>query len=259
LEGLDRLKQATRWMWSLGDYSQVSPFLEACAQKLAGACDIAPGTAVLDVAAGDGNFALAAAARGAQVTASDYTPKMLDLGRARSEFAGVAIEWVEGDAEDLPFDSDSYDIVASVFGAMFAPRPDVVARELFRVCKAGGTVAMANYGWQGFLGAYAKLLANYSGPAPFELPSPFEWGDAEVAKRRLGPLAAHIELRPQTLTMDFHSADAALEFWESNNPPTIALRGTLPHDRYSELRREALRLIGDGILTSSYLIVIARK
>jgi len=246
-------------MWSLGDYSQVSPFLEACARKLAEACDITPGMSVLDVAAGDGNFALAAAARGAKVTASDYTPKMLELGRARSESMGVAIEWVEGDAEDLPFDADSYDVVASVFGAMFAPRPDVVARELFRVCSAGGTVAMASYGWEGFLGDYAKLLANYSGPAPFELPSPFEWGEAEVAKKRLGPLAAHLEVRPQTLTMAFDSADAALEFWESNNPPTIALRGTLPPDRYAELRREALRLIGGGTLTSSYLIVIARK
>ncbi len=246
-------------MWSLGDYSQVSPFLEACAQELADACDIAAGMAVLDVAAGDGNFALAAAARGAKVTATDYTPKMLELGRARSESARVAIEWVDADAEDLRFDADSYDVVASVFGAMFAPRPDVVARELFRVCRAGGTVAMANYGWQGFLGDYARLLANYSGPAPFELPSPFEWGEAEVAKRRLGPLAGNLELRPQALTMEFDSGDAALEFWESNNPPTIALRGTLSPERYSELRREALRLIGDGILTSSYLIVIARK
>ena len=246
-------------MWSLGDYSQVSPFLEACAQKLADACGIAPGMEVLDVAAGDGNFALAAAARGAKVTASDYTPKMLDLGRARTESAGLAITWVEGDAEDLPFDSDSFDVVASVFGAMFAPRPEIVARELFRVCRAGGTVAMANYGWQGFLGDYAKLLANYSGPAPFELPSPFEWGEVEVARRRLGPLATHVELRRETLRMEFDSADAALEFWESNNPPTIALRGTLPPDRYSALRRQALQLIGDGGLTSSYLVVIARK
>lgn len=246
-------------MWSLGDYSQVSPYLESCAQKLADACDIAPGMAVLDVAAGDGNFALAAAARGATVTASDYTPKMLDLGRARSESVGVAIAWVEGDAEELPFESNSYDVVASVFGAMFAPRPDMVARELFRVCKPGGTVAMANYGWRGFLGDYAKLLANYSGPAPFELPSPFEWGEPEVAKGRLGPLAANLELRPETLTMEFDSATAALEFWERNNPPTIALRGTLPPERYTELRREALRLIGDGVLTSSYLIVIAHK
>src|SRR6266852_3176992 len=139
-------------MWSLGDYSQVSPFLEACAQELADACEIAPGMAVLDVAAGDGNFALAAAARGATVTASDYTPKMLELGRARSGSGGVAIEWVEADAEDLPFDSESYDVVASVVGAVVARRPDAVAQELFRVCKAGGAVAMASYGWQGFLG-----------------------------------------------------------------------------------------------------------
>lgn len=243
-------------MWSLGDYSQVSPFLEACAHKLAEACAIAPGMSVLDVAAGDGNFALAAAARGAAVTASDYTPRMLELGRARSAAAGVDVEWIDADAEDLPFADDAYDVVASVFGAMFAPRPEVVAGEMVRVCKPGGTVGMASYGWSGFLGDYTKLLARYSNPAPFELPSPFEWGEEEVVRRRL-PNIVHVA--HETLIMKFPSPDAALAFWEANNPPTIALRGSLPAERYAELRRDALGLIGDGTLTSSYLIVVARK
>ena len=246
-------------MWSLGDYTQVSPLLEACAEKLAAASAITPGMAVLDVAAGNGNFALAAAARGATVTASDFAPKMLELGRARSSAAGVAIEWVEGDAEDLPFPAASYDLVASVFGAMFAPRPEVVADELFRVCRPGGTVAIASYGWGGFLGDYAKLLARYSNPAPFPLPSPFEWGEAETARDRLARRAVEVELHPELLTMNFDSPQAALEFWERNNPPTIALRGSLPPERYAELRLEALDLIGDGVLTSSYLIAVARK
>ena len=246
-------------MWSLGDYSQVAPHLEACAQKVAVACDIIPGTKVLDVAAGNGNFALAAAARGAKVTASDFAPKMLELGRARSSAAGVEIEWIEGDAEELPFAAGAYDLVASVFGAMFAPRPYVVAEELFRVCRPGGTVAMANYGWGGFLADYTKMLAPYSNPLPFPLPSPFEWGDADMVTERLGRHATELDLRPEVLTMSFESGDAALAFWESNNPPTIALRGTLPPERYAELRREALALMGDGTLTSSYLIAIARK
>lgn len=243
-------------MWSLGDYSQVSPYLEACAQKLADACAISPGMEVLDVAAGDGNFALAAAARGAKVTASDYTPKMLELGRARSAAAGAAIEWMEADAEQLPFDDDTYDVVASVFGAMFAPRPELVARELVRVCAPGGAIAMANYGWDGFLGQYTKLVTRYANPSPVPLPSPFEWGEEEVVRERLRNI---VELKHEKLTMAFPSAEAALEFWEANNPPTIALRGTLPPDRYEELRREALELIGDGTLTSSYVIVVARK
>lgn len=243
-------------MWSLGDYSQVSPFLEACAQKVAAACSITRGMSVLDVAAGDGNFALAAAARGAKVTASDYTPRMLELGRARSAAAGADIEWVEADAERLPFVDDSYAVVASVFGAMFGPRPEVVGGELFRVCAPGGLVAMANYGWGGFLGAYTKLLTGYSNPSPVPLPSPFEWGDEPTVRTRLRNI---VELRHETLTMKFSSGQAALAFWEANNPPTIALRGTLPAERYEELRREALQLAGDGTLTSSYLLVVARK
>ena len=243
-------------MWSLGDYSQVAPFLEACAQKVADACSITRGMSVLDVAAGDGNFALAAAARGGKVTASDYTPRMLELGRARSAAAGADIEWVEADAERLPFADDSYAVVASVFGAMFAPRPEVVAGELFRVCAPGGVVAMANYGWDGFLGEYTKLLTGYSNPLPFPRPSPFEWGEEPTVRARLRDV---VELRHETLTMNFPSALAALGFWEAINPPTIALRGTLPAERYEELRREALELIGDGTLTSSYLLVVARK
>lgn len=211
---------------------------------------------VLDVAAGDGNFALAAAARGAKVTASDYTPKMLELGRARSAAAGADIEWMEADAEQLPFENDSYDVVASVFGAMFAPRPELVACELYRVCAPGGVVGMASYGWNGFFGQYTKLLTRYANPSPVPLPSPFEWGEEEVVRERLRNI---VELEHETVTMAFPSPEAALAFWEANNPPTIALRGTLPPDRYEELRREALDLVGDGTLTSSYLIVVARK
>ncbi len=125
--------------------------------KLAHACGIRPGTTVLDVAAGNGNFALAAAAAGARVTACDLTPRMLEMGRARSEAAGRGIEWIEGDAEELPFPDGRFELVASVFGAMFAPRPDLVARELFRVCSDGGTVAMANYSADGFLAGISSF------------------------------------------------------------------------------------------------------
>ena len=120
-------------MWAQGDYPAVSLLLQPCAAGLAALCDIGSGLKVLDVAAGTGNFALAAAARGAKVTACDLTPHMVDLGRARTEAEGREIEWLEGDAEELPFADQSYDLVASVFGAMFAPRPERVAAELCRV------------------------------------------------------------------------------------------------------------------------------
>jgi SAM-dependent methyltransferase len=239
-------------MWSLGDYTQVSPLLEACAQRLAEACTITPGMPVLDVAAGDGNFALAAARLGAHVTASDYSPRMLELGRVRSEGAGI--EWIEADAENLPFPDGHFEVVASVFGAMFAPRPDVVAGELFRVCRPGGLVAMANYGWGGFLGEYAKLLGRYSNPAPVPLPPPFEWGDPAIVRKRFDGLAASVEIHEETLRFT-----AGFNFWERTNGPTIALRQMLPPDRYAEFRREAEKLMSAPELTSAYVAVLARN
>jgi len=254
-------------MWSLGDYSLVAPRLEPYAIKLAEACAIRPGTTVLDVAAGNGNFALAASAVGAKVTASDLTPRMLELGRARTEAAGSEIEWTEGDAEALPFPDQGFEVVASVFGAMFAPRPERVATELFRVCRRGGLVAMANYGWEGFLGAISKLFARYSNPLPFELPSPFEWGDATVVRARFDRLASDIGIRPQVLTMHFASVEAGIDYWERTNGPMAALKAMLPPERYAECRQEGMQLMarmnqssnGTLDLSASYLEVLARK
>jgi SAM-dependent methyltransferase len=262
-----RLKAATTWMWSQGDYAAVAPRLEPCAIKLAEACGVAPGMAVLDVAAGNGNFALAAAARGGAVIAIDLTPRMVELGRARTEAAGTAVDWRVGDAEELPLPDGGFDVVASVFGAMFAPRPDRVAAELFRVCRPGGLVAMANYGWDGFLGATSKLLSRYSNRLPFELPSPFEWGDASTVRRRFDGLASSDDIQPDTLTMTFDSLDAGVEFWERTNGPMIALRATIEPERYAECRRELRGLMDTmnasrdaGVtLTSSYLRVVARR
>lgn len=264
---LDRLKEATKWMWSLGDYTAVAKLLEPYAVQLADACAIRTGTKVLDVAAGNGNFALAAEARGGMVTASDVTPHMVDLGRARSEAAASRVEWFEADAEALPFRDEAFDVVASVFGAMFAPRPDRVAKEMFRVCRPGGLVAMANYSWNGFLGSYSRLLARYSTPLPFAIPSPFEWGDPVNVTSLFKDLASSVKCEPHELTMSFPTVDDGLSLWERTNPPTIALNTILPAERYAEFLHEARDLMGEMnqagdrslALTSAYLRVLAYK
>lgn len=192
-----------RWMWSLGDYSRLAEVLEPHAGALADACGISSGTTVLDVAAGNGNFAIAAARRGAQVTATDLTPHMVELGRARTASEAAGIEWAEADAERLPFEDGRYDVVASVFGAMFAPQPHLVASEMFRVAQSPGIVAMANYSPGGFLGRMSDLLGSFSSRPALDLPSPFLWGDEAEVRRRFAGLAdsiviSHHRLIPMT-------------------------------------------------------------
>ena len=256
-------------MWSLGEYRDVARYLQPHAEALAVAADIRPGTEVLDVAAGNGNFAIAAAQRGAHVTASDLTPKMIELGRARTAAEGLDISWQEADAEQLPFADDRYDVVASVFGAMFAPRPERVAAELFRVIKPGGLVAMANYAHGGFLGSFTDLLLKYSlaPPGGAELPSPFAWGDPTEVRRRFDRKASSLRLEPRTVRFAFPSVDAGFDFWERTNPPLIALKTMLPPERYQSLRMEGADLMrimnaasdSSLLLDSEYLSVIAFK
>ncbi|HEX9097130.1 MAG TPA: class I SAM-dependent methyltransferase [Candidatus Dormibacteraeota bacterium] len=269
MDPFDRLKEASRWMWSLGDYADVARYLQPHAEALAAAADIRPGVEVLDVAAGNGNFAIAAAQRGAHVTASDFSPKMIELGRARTAAEGIDIDWQEADAEELPFPDASYDVAASVFGAMFAPRPQRVAAELFRVVKPGGLAAMANYSKAGFLGSFSDLLLKYSlaPPGGTELASPFEWGDPSVVRNRFDGKASSLRLETRIVRFAFPSVEVGFAFWERTNPPLLALKMMLPPERYAELRSEgaglmrSMNVATDGrlALDSEYLSVIALK
>src|SRR3989454_6405643 len=254
-------------MWSLGDYSRVAEVLEPHAQAPADACAIEPGMSVLDVAAGNGNFAIAVARRGAKVTATDITPKMVDLGRARTAAGGLTIEWSEADAEELPFADESFDVVASVFGAMFAPQPALVAAELFRVAKPGGLVAMANYSPGGYLGKLSQLIATFSAHPAFELPWPFLWGDEQEVRRRLGGLADSIEVVHRTLTFESESVDKFVDFWQATNAPQAALKVMMPPETYQKaldakrLLIEELNESTDGRvqLSCPYILVLARR
>jgi SAM-dependent methyltransferase len=269
MDPFERLKDASKWMWSLGDYRDVARYLQPHAEALAIAADIRPGMDVLDVAAGNGNFAIAAAQRGAHVMASDLTPRMIELGRARTAAEGFDIDWQEADAEQLPFPDDFYDVVGSVFGAMFAPRPERVAAELFRVIKPAGIVAIANYSQTGFLGNFTDLLLKYAlaPPGGVKLPSPFEWGDPAEVRRRFDGRASSLRLEARTVRFAFPSVDAGFAFWERTNPPLMALRTMLPPERYEHLRREGASLMrtmnvatdGSLVLDSEYLSVIAVK
>ncbi len=261
------MKDAIRWMWSLGDYGAIASHLEPHAIELAQRSRLQAGSEVLDVAAGNGNFAIAAAGLGATVVATDLTPSMVELGRARTGALGLAIEWREADAEQLPFPDERFDVVASVFGAMFAPNPERVASELFRVTKRGGLVAMANYGPKGFLGRFTAMLAERGPAPPPGMHSPFEWGVTDEVHRRFKGLTSSIEIYPQALTFEFESLDAGWGFWERANPPLQAMLRMVDAEQAASIAEDCKKLMaelnqvsGGGLtLESDYLQVLARK
>jgi SAM-dependent methyltransferase len=181
------LKARHRKMWASGDYpSMVETFLLPLGPRLVEACGITAGMRVLDVAAGTGNASIPAAKAGAEVTASDLTPELFDAGRRRAENEGVTLDWVEADAERLPFEDESYDVVMSSIGAMFAPHHQDVADELVRVCRPGGTIGMLNWTPEGMIGALFKTMGPFAPPPPPGAQPPPTWGSEEHVKELFG-------------------------------------------------------------------------
>ena len=164
----------------------VEAFLLPLGPRLVEACGISSGMKVLDVAAGTGNASIPAAHAGAQVTASDLTPELFEAGRARAETEGVELEWVEADAENLPFEDESFDVVMSSIGAMFAPRHQDVADELVRVCRPGGTVGMLNWTREGMIGALFRTMGPFAPPPPPGAQPPPLWGSEDHMRELFG-------------------------------------------------------------------------
>ena len=194
------LKARHRKMWASGDYpSMVETFLLPLGPTLVEACGITAGMRVLDVAAGTGNASIPAAKTGAEVTASDLTPELFEAGRRRARAEGVELEWIEGDAENLPFDDESYDIVMSSIGAMFAPHHQEVADELVRVCRPGGTIGMLNWTPEGMIGALFRTMGPFAPPPPpGAQPAPL-WGSEEHLEELFSDRVGFRTLEPKTL------------------------------------------------------------
>jgi SAM-dependent methyltransferase len=261
-----QLKQTTKAVWSLGDYRPIARLLEPAAHELVQACRIGAGQDVLDVAAGNGNCALAAARRGARVVASDLTSALVQLGRTRTQAAGLAIRWVQADAEQLPFAAGRFDCVTSVFGAMFAPRPEVVAAELFRILRSGGIVGMANWTPTSFGKQLVEVAARYAPPPPAELPSPFGWGEEQTARSLLAGLASWIRLEQRLVRWEFDSVAAMRAVFQGHGGAVMA-KQTLPPEAYEQLGRDIEALVsqhnrgsGDRVaIDNEYLLVVACK
>ncbi len=220
------LKQRHRKMWASGDYPRmVTTFLLPLGPRLVAACEIEPGALVLDVAAGTGNASIPAAEAGGQVTASDLTPELLEAGRARAQEQGVELEWVEADAENLPFDDASFDVAFSSIGAMFAPHHQEVADEFARVCRPGGTIGLLSWTPEGMIGDLFKTMGPFAPAPPPGAQSPPLWGSEAHLRELFGDRVEWTKLERDVLEITaFDRAQEWGEHFVDYYGPTIAAR-----------------------------------
>ncbi|MFD8952774.1 class I SAM-dependent methyltransferase [Streptomyces xanthophaeus] len=266
--GADRaLKARHRAMWAMGDYASVaSHVIPRAGAELVGECGVRRGDRVLDVAAGAGNAAIPAALTGADVVASDLTPELLEVGRNMAGVRGARLEWREADAEHLPFADGEFDVVMSCFGVMFAPHHQTAADELVRVCRPGGTVGLANWTPQGFVGRMFATMKPYAPPAPPGAQPPPLWGEEEHVYGLLGDRVTDVDARRRTVRVDaFPQPGDFRTFFKACYGPTVAVYRSLGDDldRAAALDRELDALAEentrDGVMEWEYLLLTAHR
>lgn len=238
----NELKAKHRSMWASGDYpSMVETFLLPLGPRLVEACGIEPGMRVLDVAAGTGNAAIPAAAQGATVVASDLTPELFEAGRARAEAEGVELEWVEADAENLPFEDAGFDVVISSIGVMFAPHHKAAADELVRVCRPGGTIGLLSWTPEGMIGGLFRTIGPFApAPPPGAQPPPL-WGGEEHLRALLGDRVELGTLERDVLEVTaFERAADYAEHFKQRYGPTIAAQANARRNGREDEFEEAL-------------------
>ena len=234
---IDSLKTRLKETWMAGDYDRFSRYMEQGARIFYEQLDIPAGCQLLDVACGSGQVALWAARDGVNATGVDIAPNLIQRAQARAKAEGLNARFMEGDAEALPFEDGSFDVVTSLVGAMFAPHPELVARELLRVCSPGGTIAMGNWTPQGFVGQMFKTFAKFI--APSGMPAPVLWGDESVVRERLGPGVSDLTMtrRDYNFTYPFPPGEV-VEFFRQYYGPTNRAFASLSGDSAKSLRDE---------------------
>jgi len=264
---IDVLKARLKATWMDGNYDYFSRFMASSAVQFLDRLTVPPGAALLDVACGSGQLALAAAERGLKVTGVDIATNLILAARGRAVAAGLDARFDEGDAEDLPYADASFDVVASLFGAMFAPRPDRVAAELLRVCRPGGVIAMGNWTKEGFVGAMFKTFARFL-MSP-DMPAPVLWGDENVVRERFGAEVSDLELTRVRYRFDYPFGPAeVVEFFRENYGPATRAFASLGEGEQAALRADLVQLwsshnsatvAGRTTVDAEYLNVVALR
>ena len=265
--GFEQLKGKMRDGWMAGDFGQVAQYSAKGAEEFVDRLSILPGMRVLDVACGTGNLAIPAARKGATVTGLDIAPNLLEQARLRADAESLIVKFEEGDAEQLPYPDGGFDLVMSMFGAMFAPRPEKVATELMRVCKAGSQLAMANWTPEGFVGKTFALMGRYA-PLPEGIPAPVLWGDEKMVRERLGAYASEIKTKRRTIIFDHPLAPPeVVQFFRRYFGPTqmtfakldAAGQANLAADLEKLWREQNEASGGRTMVRNEYLEVIATR
>jgi len=264
---LAALKIRQQAAWSSGNYAVVGTTLQVVGEQLCEALDLRSGSNVLDVAAGNGMVSLAAARRWCKVTSTDYVPALLDCGRARASAEGLALDFIEADAECLPFDNESFDVVVSTFGVMFTPNQAQAAGELLRVCRHGGKIGLANWTPDGFIGQVFKTLGKYLPPPP-GAKSPALWGTRAALEEMFGSQASSIKAESRLFNFRYLSPEHFLDVFKTFYGPVLKAFAALDAASQKNLRNDLHALIvrmnrsGDAtmVVPSEYLeVVIPRR
>ena len=261
-------KQRSRAVWAAGDYPSVARHLGDVGRRIVGRLDVRPGEAVLDVACGAGNAAIPAARAGARVIGVDLTPELLDAARESAAEAGVQARWEEGDAEDLPIEDESVDVVLSTFGCMFAPRHEVAARELARVLRRSGRLGLCNWTPDGSIGGFFAVVGGHLPALPEYASPPPLWGSADHVRRLFDGTGVRLEFERDVVELRFGSVPEIFDYYTTHFGPLMTARGLLePQGRWPALRDDLYAYFEDNtvdrdggvVWPGEYLVVLGRK
>jgi ubiquinone/menaquinone biosynthesis C-methylase UbiE len=265
---LDELKQRARTTWAAGDYDAIAQQIWGVGERLVAQAGVRPGDEVLDVACGTGNATIRAAHAGGRVVGLDLTPELLATARARADAAALDIAWVEGDAVELPFDDESFDVVLSCFGCLWVPRHAVTARELARVLRPGGRLGLTNWTPEGGFGAFAQMVGRHLPPPPDVADPPPLWGDEAHVRELFAGTGIELQFVKEWMVWRYASVAEAVERFETQLGPVVKAREALEQTgAWPALRADIVEWvtthdIGDDdafVMPQEYLVTLGRR